>query len=70
MREGKYEVEYVIEINGVPVAVEVKSGKKKPQGGLSALRERYPNADVILINTENFTVFLQDPLAIINKAIM
>lgn len=53
-REGQYEVDYIYSFGKKLFAIEVKSGRKKNQKSLHVFKEKFPNAEVILINIDNF----------------
>lgn len=48
-REGNNEVDFVLEGEGKLAAVEVKSGRTKPQGGMAAFLREYPEATRIIV---------------------
>lgn len=62
-REGKYEVDFVFELEQNLYAVEIKSNKKKSSKGLYEFLSSYPEAKTILINRDNLLNFLskKDP---------
>jgi len=51
-RDGKYEVDFVLEVGGKIYAIEVKSGRKRPTRGLELFLQRYPNSIPIVIDHE------------------
>lgn len=51
-RDGRYEVDYVIESTEGLLAVEVKSGRKRHTAGLAVFCERYPEAIPFVIDRQ------------------
>jgi predicted AAA+ superfamily ATPase len=51
-RDGKSEVDYVLEFENRLVAVEVKSNSVKNERGLLEFKKNFPNAETILISEE------------------
>jgi predicted AAA+ superfamily ATPase len=51
-REGDAEVDFVVLYKGIPLAVEVKSGRKKKQKGLLEFKKKYPDARTLTIDLE------------------
>lgn len=49
-REGKYEVDFVLELEGKLYALEVKSGRKRTYRGLEKFIQKYPGSIPILID--------------------
>lgn len=49
-REGKFEVDFVLELGGKLYAIEVKSGRKRNRRGLEKFIQRYPGSIPILID--------------------
>jgi uncharacterized protein len=66
-REGKYEVDYVLELDNVLIAVEVKSGNKKEYIGLNTFLKHFPDAKTCLINETNFVNLAKDPVEYLKK---
>jgi hypothetical protein len=52
-RDGRHEVDYVIDVGGRPYAVEVKSGRARRTSGLAAFLARHPDAVPVVIDSEN-----------------
>ena len=48
-RDGNLEVDFVVEVAGVPWALEVKSGRGGKAPGISAFKKRFPAAKSLLI---------------------
>jgi predicted AAA+ superfamily ATPase len=59
-RERNEEVDFVYEGDRT-FAIEVKSGKKRTTGGLTAFMARYPDAVPVLVDAENYPQFEADP---------
>ena len=51
-REGQDEVDFVLNIDRILVAIEVKSGRRKSQKGLIKFKEKFPNARTVLMDWE------------------
>ena len=49
-REGKYEVDFVLELEGKLYALEVKSGRKRTSRGLEKFIQKYPGSIPMLID--------------------
>lgn len=65
--EGDYEVDFVLELQGKLIAIEVKSGKKRKSSSLEVFTKKYPAAKVIFITKENYPTFEKDPLGFLSK---
>ena len=52
-REGKFEVDFVVELDENIYAIEVKSGRKKSKRGLAAFLNEYPHSIPIILDYEN-----------------
>ena len=59
-REGKYEVDFVLEIEGKLYALEVKSGRKRTRSGLEKFTQRYSASIPILIDWEKGKQLLEE----------
>lgn len=57
-REGNYEVDYIYSFGKKLFAIEVKSGRKKNQKSLQNFKEKFPNAETILVEPNNFHDFI------------
>jgi predicted AAA+ superfamily ATPase len=62
-RDGKYEVDYVVEYGKSLYAIEVKSGRKKIAPGLSVFQDNFPKAQLKIVHRENYSDFVRDPRA-------
>jgi predicted AAA+ superfamily ATPase len=65
-REGQYEVDFVIEIRGQIIAVEVKSNRRKP-ASLQQFKKKYTQAQSCFVTQDNFEKFQKDPIFFIHK---
>lgn len=65
-REGNYEVDYILKKGKSLFAVEVKSGRKKSSLGLEKFCEKFPNAQKVIITTENYQKFELDPMSFLS----
>lgn len=68
-RDGDFEIDYVIELNASPIAIEVKTGKKKSSKSITEFQKRFPKSKIVIINFENFIKFDLNPEAFIKKLI-
>lgn len=59
-REGNDEVDFVYEADRI-FAIEVKSGKSRKVGGLTAFIARYPDAIPVVVDMEGYQRFEADP---------
>ncbi|MCE1226356.1 MAG: ATP-binding protein [Geobacteraceae bacterium] len=66
-RESSLEVDFVYRHRNQLYAIEVKSGRKKTSRGLDAFIKQFPAAAPIIITSENFSDFSDDPLVFLNK---
>lgn len=57
-REGKYEVDYVYSFGKKLFAIEVKSNKKRPEKSLNVFLSKFPTAQPLIVNLENFDSFI------------
>jgi predicted AAA+ superfamily ATPase len=53
-RERNHEVDFILELNGKLMAVEVKSNESVPNKGITAFRNLYPTAKVMLVGKSGF----------------
>lgn len=60
-REGKYEVDYVLCLEGKVYAIEVKSGRRRAVKGLTNFLEKYPDAIPVIIDSKNIETLLTKP---------
>ena len=66
-RDGKHEVDFVYENDGV-YAIEVKSGGRQGSGdGVSAFRKTFPDAKAVFITPENYAEFEANPVAFMKQ---
>jgi predicted AAA+ superfamily ATPase len=65
--EGDYEVDFVLELQGKLIAIEVKSGKKRKSSSLEVFTKKYPAAKVIFITKDNYPTFEKDPLGFLSN---
>lgn len=65
-RDGKHEVDYVYEYDGV-YAIEVKSGRKRAGNGMSAFLAAFPDARPVFISPGNYQAFEAAPLTFIKQ---
>lgn len=66
-REGNIEVDFIFENNSGLYAVEVKSGRKKRGGALTAFCNSFPKAKPIFVDTNNYEAFLNNPSEFLKK---
>ncbi|MFP3983850.1 MAG: ATP-binding protein [Desulfurivibrionaceae bacterium] len=52
-REGRFEVDFVLKLEGKLFAVEIKSGRKRASRGMEKFLSRYPECIPLLIDYEN-----------------
>lgn len=60
-RDGDFEIDYVIELSAEPIAIEVKTGKKKSSKSITEFQKRFPKSKIVIINFENFIKFDLNP---------
>ncbi len=61
-RERNYEVDYIYTYRGAIYAIEVKSGKKQVASGFDRFKKDVPQAKCCIITKENFDVFDENPI--------
>ena len=61
--DGNFEVDYVVEIEKMIFAIEVKSGRNKTSKSLAEFGKQHPKFIPVFISKENFSVFAKDPEA-------
>jgi predicted AAA+ superfamily ATPase len=66
-RDGKYEVDYVLRRGKSIWAIEVKSGRRKSQGGLAAFLKNFPSAKSVLVTVDNYEEFEQNPMGFLES---
>lgn len=59
-REGRYEVDYVLCLEGKVYAIEVKSSRRRNINGLTKFLAQYPNSIPVIIDNQNIETFLQE----------
>lgn len=59
--DGKFEVDFVVEIEKNIFAIEVKSGQNKSSKSLTEFGKQYPKSIPVFILKDNFKVFAKDP---------
>ncbi len=62
-RENNLEVDFIFRNKKSIYAIEVKSGRRKSSKGLAAFQKQFPGARPVIITTDNFSQFSEDPLA-------
>lgn len=67
-REGNDEVDFVLKKGRKLYAIEVKSGRKKSQKGLEVFKKKFPEARLVMITSENYFEFENDPMKFLEKA--
>jgi hypothetical protein len=60
-REKNVEVDFVYQHQGKLYAIEVKSGRRKSAKGLDAFMKHFPAASPVILTTDNFSQFSEDP---------
>ena len=58
-REGKLEVDFVLELDNNLYAIEVKSGRRRNMRGLAKFLQRYPKSIPVIIDSDNVRPLLQ-----------
>lgn len=59
-RQGNDEVDFVYQEGKKLIAIEVKSGRKKSKKGLAKFKENFPEAQIALVDHENFFSFFKN----------
>ncbi len=59
-REGKYEVDYVLCLDGKVYAIEVKSGRRRNTAGMTKFLEKYPGSFSVIIDMGNVETLLRE----------
>lgn len=60
-RDGDYEMDFVVRHEGKVYGIEVKSGRRRREGGRNAFRKKYPRSKSCFVTRENVETFLMDP---------
>jgi len=60
-REKNAEVDFIYLYQGRLYAIEVKSGRRKSAKGLEVFVRQFPGAIPVIITTDNFPLFSEDP---------
>lgn len=66
-RERLDEVDFVVRRGKSLWAVEVKSGRRRPEGGLQAFAKKFPKARLVLITPDNYPAFESDPMGFLES---
>ena len=66
-RERSDEVDFVVRRGKSLWAIEVKSGRRRPEGGLQAFAKKFPKARLVLITPENYPQFESDPMGFLES---
>jgi len=57
-QDGDYEVDYIVELDGIIYAIEVKSGRPRRSTSMGIFLRKYPKAIPVTIHEENLAQFL------------
>jgi predicted AAA+ superfamily ATPase len=57
-RDGKFEVDFILELDNKLYAIEVKSGRRRHMNGLAAFVQRYPQSIPVIIDSDNISLLL------------
>ncbi len=60
-REGDFEVDFLVELDGHTIGIEVKSQKRKSSKSVPVFLQEFKSARIIYINFENYSHFALDP---------
>ena len=60
-RDGDYEVDFVVEINGETIGVEVKSQKRKSSKSVFEFKKNFEESKIVYIHFENYSKFAENP---------
>lgn len=66
-REGKFEVDFILKSGRKIYAVEVKSGRKKNNLGLSQFKKQFPSSRAVIITLESYAEFEKDPMVFLER---
>ena len=66
-REGTAEVDFIYAHREALYAIEVKSGRRKSDKGLTAFTEQVPSAIPVILTPEHFGAFSKDPIAFLER---
>ena len=66
-RERSDEVDFVVRRGKSLWAVEVKSGRRRPEGGLQAFAKKFPKARLVLITPDSYPQFESDPMGFLES---
>ena len=61
-RDGDKEIDFVVEHDGCPIGIEVKSGRKKKASGAQAFKKQFPNSKMLTIDFDLGSKLLKDNL--------
>lgn len=68
-REGKDEVDFVVKKGRFLWGIEVKFHSNSTTRGLHAFKKAYPEATCLIISTDNYTEFEQNPMSFLQNSI-
>ena len=66
-REGTAEVDFIYAHREALYAIEVKSGRRKSDKGLTAFTEQVPSAIPVILTPEHFGAFSKNPIAFLER---
>ncbi|MCI5064576.1 ATP-binding protein [bacterium] len=66
-REGDAEVDFVVRKGKKIYAIEVKSSRTKKLKGISKFLQKFPTSKAVLITSENYTEFEENPLLFLER---
>lgn len=66
-REGNYEVDFILKKGKRIWAIEVKSGVNKKAKSLSVFMKKYPQANSVIIDYDNYLKFEENPIEFLKK---
>jgi len=67
-RDKNLEVDFIYSYRGILYAIEVKSGRRKTSKGLDAFLAEFPSARPIIISSDTFPAFSENPHTFLEKA--
>lgn len=59
--EGNYEVDFIVELKGQIIAIEVKSERSRKSASMDKFKLKYPHCKTVFLTSQNYLKFEKNP---------